>query len=61
MAGLALRGGVLSPPTRLDFNAELFHGLTPTAKCCRRLSGSAGTPGLALRGIGALAAYAAQL
>ena len=36
MAGAALRGEVLSPPTRLDSNAELFHGLTPTAKCGRR-------------------------
>ena len=24
-----------------------FHGLTPTAKCCRRVRGSVGTPGLA--------------
>ena len=50
MAGAALRGEVLSPPTRLDSYAELFHGLTPTAKCCRRIRGSTRTPGLALRG-----------
>ena len=45
---------VLSPPTRLDSDADAelpphFHGLTPTAKCCRRIRGSTGTPGLAPR------------
>ena len=45
MAGLALRGEVLSPPTRLDSDAELFHGLTPTAKCCRRFAAYSEPPG----------------
>ena len=41
---------VLPPPSRLntDGGIRAFHGLTPTAKCCRRLRGSVGTPGPAL-------------
>ena len=31
-----------------DGGIRAFHGLTPTAKCCRRLRGSVGTPGPAL-------------
>ena len=45
LGGAALRGEVLSPPTRLDYNAELFHGLTPTAKCGRRIRGLLEAPG----------------
>ena len=45
MAGAVLRGEVLSPPTRLDSDAELFHGLTPTATCGRRLGGFLEAPG----------------
>ena len=45
MAGLALRVQVLSPPTRLDSYAEPFHGLTPTAKCCRRFAALLEPPG----------------
>ena len=49
MAGLALRGEVLSPPTRLDSDAELFHGLTPTAGCGFREGGVAAGRSLAGR------------
>ena len=45
MGGAALRGWVLSPPSRLDSDAELFHGLTPTAKCCRRFAARLEAPG----------------
>ena len=38
-------GMVLSPPTRLDSYAEPFHGLTPTAKCCRRFAALLEPPG----------------
>ena len=51
LGGLALRGGVLPPPSRLDSNAELFHGLTPTAKCGRRIRGLLEPPGWRFGGI----------
>ena len=38
---------LLPPPTRLGLWGIVFHGLTPTAKCGRRLRGLTGTRGLA--------------
>ena len=39
LSSFAQRSYVLSPPTRLGGEAALFHGLTPTAKCGRRIRG----------------------
>ena len=45
MAGVALRGGVLRRLRGSTFELPLFHGLTPTAKCCRRIRGLLEPPG----------------
>ena len=39
---------LLSPPTRLNSHPNPFHGLTPTATCCRRIRGYMEAPGLRL-------------
>ena len=39
------QGQVLSPPSRLDSIANLIHGLTPTATCCRRSAARLESPG----------------
>ena len=47
LSSLAQRGTMLSPPTRLNTAGpiEAFHGLTPTAKCCRRFAARLESPG----------------
>ena len=36
---------LLPPPTRLNSNTNPIHGLTPTAKCCRRFAARLEPPG----------------